>query len=126
MAFDLDYSIDNRISASSKQIEQFCQRWKIAELALVGSVLRDDFRTDSDIDILLTFCTGAGSSLFDLMDIKDELKKMLGREIDIANKEMLKNPYRRYEILKLVGLVTPMNMRDAGSLWDMIEAIKRV
>lgn len=100
VALDLDRSVSNRIKASYEQIEKFCQRWNIAEFALFGSVLRDDYRADSDIDVLLTFKSYEGLSLFGLMDIKDELKDMLGREVDVADKKGLKNPYRRHEILK--------------------------
>ena len=49
------------------KIEEFCQRWKITEFALFGSVLRDDFRPDSDIDVLVTFEPGAGHTLYDLV-----------------------------------------------------------
>ena len=100
MVFGLDSAVSNRIKASREQIEKFCQRWNVTEFALFGSVLRDDYRPDSDIDVLLTFRSYEGLSLFGLMDIKDELKDMLGREVDVADKQGLKNPYRRHEILK--------------------------
>jgi uncharacterized protein len=63
-------------------------------------VLRDDFRPDSDIDVLVTFAPNPGWSLFDWVDMKAELETLLGREVDIADKEGLKNPYRRHEILR--------------------------
>lgn len=100
MAFGLDSSTSNRIKASYEQIDKFCKRWNIAELALFGSVLRDDFNTDSDIDILLTFKTYEGLSLFGWMNIKDELAEMLGRKVDIVDKTCLENPYRRHEIVR--------------------------
>jgi hypothetical protein len=53
------------ISVDRQTITDYCQRWRIAELALFGSVLRDDFRADSDVDVLVTFANGANWSLFD-------------------------------------------------------------
>ena len=97
--------ISDRLKASPTQIAEFCQRWKITELALFGSVLRHDFRTDSDVDVLVTFDSDSNWSLFDWVDMKDELKILFGREVDIADKESLKNPYRRYEILRTCQVI---------------------
>jgi uncharacterized protein len=91
---------EDRIKASSTQIAEFCQRWHIVEFALFGSVLRKDFRPDSDIDVLVTFAPNPGWSLFDWVDMKDELEALFQRTVDIADKEGLKNPYRRHEILQ--------------------------
>ena len=99
MMIELQSLVSARIKASPDQIAEFCQRWKITEFALFGSVLRDDFRSDSDIDVLVTFAPNFGWSLLDWVDMKDELKALFGREVDIADKQRLKNPYRRYEIL---------------------------
>lgn len=96
----LEKFVAQRLVATPAQIGEFCQRWKITEMALFGSVLRDDFRPDSDIDVLVTFVPSPGWSLFDWMDMKDELKALLHREVDIAVKQGLKNPYRRREILR--------------------------
>lgn len=97
---ELEPHISQRIPASPTQIAEFCQRWKITEFALFGSVLRDDFRPDSDIDVLVTFAPDSRWSLFDWVDMKEELEALLGRKVDIADKEGLKNPYRRHEILQ--------------------------
>jgi predicted nucleotidyltransferase len=100
MMAELKPPISQRLSASAAQISAFCQRWKVTELALFGSVLRDDFRPDSDIDVLLTFDPDARWSLFGWVDMKDELETLFERKVDIADKEGLKNPYRRHEILR--------------------------
>lgn len=99
MIVDLKPPVNQRISASPDQIAMFCHRWKVTEFALFGSVLRDDFRPDSDIDVLLTFAPDSRWSLFDWVDLKDELETLFERQIDIVDKEGLKNPYRRHEIL---------------------------
>jgi predicted nucleotidyltransferase len=88
-----------RIDIPAEKIETFCRRWKINELSLFGSVLRDDFRPDSDIDILVSFAEDADWSLYDWVDMMDELKTILGREVDLVEKEGLRNPFRRRDIL---------------------------
>ena len=100
MITQLQPPINQRIQASPAQIAAFCQRWQIIEFALFGSVLRDDFRPDSDIDVLVTFAADSRWSLFDWVDMKEELEALLGRKVGIADKEGLKNPYRRHEILQ--------------------------
>jgi uncharacterized protein len=90
------------------QIADFCRRWKIAELALFGSVLRDDFRPDSDVDVLVTFAADAQWSLFDHVDMEDELKEILGRPVDLVNRrgiERSRNPFRRKAILESARVV---------------------
>ncbi len=80
-------------------------KYKIKELALFGSVLRDDFGDQSDIDILVQFDKTAELSLFDVFEVKEELEKVLGREVDLVEKEGLRNPYRRDRILRTVKVV---------------------
>lgn len=92
--------VNDRLNATPAQIAEFCQRWNIIEFALFGSVLRDDFRPDSDIDVLVTFAPEARWSLFDWVDMKDELTALFGRNVDMADKQGLQNPYRRCEILQ--------------------------
>jgi predicted nucleotidyltransferase len=90
----------HNIDLPEGKIAEFCRKWKVIELALFGSVLRDDFRPDSDIDILITFQPDAPWSLYDLFDIRQELHQMLGREIDLVEKDALRNPFRKREILR--------------------------
>ena len=83
-------------------IADYCQRWRIAELALFGSVLRDDFRADSDVDVLVTFADDANWSLFDHLAMEDELSRLLGREVDLVSRraiERSKNWVRKEAIL---------------------------
>ncbi|NJO76397.1 MAG: nucleotidyltransferase family protein [Leptolyngbyaceae cyanobacterium RM1_406_9] len=100
MITQLEPPLNQRIPASPTQIADFCQRWHIIEFALFGSVLRNDFRPDSDIDVLVTFAADSRWSLFDWVDMRDELEALFGRKVDIADKEGLKNPYRQHEILR--------------------------
>jgi uncharacterized protein len=105
MTAKLEPPVNQRVSASPTQIAEFCQRWQIIEFALFGSVLRDDFRPDSDIDALVTFAPESRWSLFDWVDMKEELEALFKRKVDIADKEGLKNPYRRHEILQTLQVI---------------------
>jgi predicted nucleotidyltransferase len=91
-----------------KRIADFCQRWKISEFALFGSVLRDDFDQESDLDILVTFAPGADWSLFDHLRMEQELTSLLGRKIDLFTKravEQSQNWIRRGEILNTAEVI---------------------
>ncbi len=87
------------ITLPQKSIEGFCLKWKVSEMSLFGSVLSNNFRNDSDIDVLVSFKDGAGWSLFDFVDMIDELKIIFGRKVDLVEKDTLKNPFRRQSIL---------------------------
>src|SRR3989304_5318906 len=92
-----------RIDIPKERIADFCRRWKITELALFGSVLRDAFRPDSDIDVLVTFARDATWSLFDHVDMEDQLEAILGRPVDVVSRrgiERSRNPSRRRAILE--------------------------
>lgn len=95
------------------QITKFCQRWKVKELALFGSVLREDFRPDSDIDILISFAPDNCWTLFDRVDMQDELTEIFGRKVDLVNKqgiERSRNYIRKDNILgsaKVIYEITP-------------------
>jgi len=93
-------TVDNeKITVPRKKIEEFCRRWKIAELALFGSALREDFRPDSGVDILVSFGKDADWDLFDWVNMIEELKGIFGREVDLVEKTSLRNPFRRHFIL---------------------------
>ncbi len=91
-----------RTNCPEEQIEEFCRRWNIRTLALFGSVLRDDFRPDSDVDVLFTYDDDAGLSGFDLVDMEDELSRILGRKVDLVSRRAIeesRNWIRRESIL---------------------------
>ncbi len=88
-----------------KKIAEFCKRWSITEFSLFGSVLREDFRPDSDIDILVSIDPKAHIGLFEIAQMKIELEAMFKRPVDLVEKEGLRNPYRRSEILSTAQVV---------------------
>lgn len=78
------------------------------ELALFGSVLREDFSPRSDVDVLVTFAEGSHHGLFDLVDMQEELETILGRKVDLVSRrgvETSRNPYRRRAILDSAPVV---------------------
>lgn len=88
-------------------IADFCQRWKIQEFYLFGSVLRHGFRPDSDIDVMVQFAADARWR-FEIVDMKQELEKIFGRKVDLLTKksiEQSENWIRRQEILETARLV---------------------
>lgn len=88
-----------------KEIAAFCKRWKVIELSLFGSVLRSDFRPDSDVDVLVTFSEEAQISLFDLVQMKLDLEEIFQRPVDVIEKDALENPFRKREILKTAQVI---------------------
>lgn len=91
-----------RIDIPKTKIAEFCKKWKIREFALFGSVLRDDFRPDSDIDVLVTFSEDVKHTLFDIVHMEKELKEIFKREVDIVSRrgiESSRNYIRRNAIL---------------------------
>ena len=79
------------ITIDQSKITDFCRRWDIVEFSLFGSVLRDDFRLDSDVDVLVSFDQNARHGLFDLVRMQDELSEILGRNVDLVEREAVEN-----------------------------------
>lgn len=92
-------SDQSKLEVPAGQIEAFCQKWRVRELALFGSALRDDFGPSSDVDMLVSFDDAAPWSLWDLTTMQDELSSLLGRQVDLVEREGLRNPFRRKRIL---------------------------
>ena len=96
------------IELDKEQLAAFCRRWQITELALFGSVLRDDFGPDSDVDVLVRFAPDARHSLFDMVRMQNELEGILGRRVDLVSRrgiEASRNPLRRKAILESAEVV---------------------
>ncbi len=90
------------IAIPEDALRAFCARWQVSELALFGSVLRGDFRPDSDIDVLIQFDPAARWTLLDFVEMRDELADLFGRPVDLVSRravERSRNAIRRREIL---------------------------
>ena len=79
------------VEIPDNQLKQFCQRWKVSELAIFGSALREDYQQDSDVDILISFEPEYQWGLFDLVNMENELKTIFGKEIDLVEKNAVEN-----------------------------------
>ncbi len=90
----------HEIDIPENRLAELCRKWKVKEFSLFGSILRDDFSPTSDVDVLVSFDPSAPWNLWDLLDMREELQSLFGRPIDLVEKEALRNPFRRYEILK--------------------------
>jgi uncharacterized protein len=93
----------SRIAVDHETIAEFCKRWKITEFALFGSVIRDDFRHDSDVDVLVTFAPDTNYGLFEIIGIQDELSGVFGRKVDLVERQSVEkseNYIRRKHILE--------------------------
>ena len=95
-------------SLPAQPIADFCQRWRISELAVFGSFLRDDIQPDSDLDFLVTFGPGSDWSLLDHIRMEQELVAILGRKVDLLTRrsvEQSHNWIRRQQILETAQVV---------------------
>ncbi len=102
LLLDQNPIIQTRLGLSSQEAAIFCQQWGITKMALFGSILRDDFRADSDIDLLITFAPNARQGLLTLAKIKHELESRLQRPVDLipeASIQMSDNWIRQRDIL---------------------------
>jgi len=91
--------VNPQVQLDRSALASFCRKWRIRELSVFGSALRDDFGPESDLDFLVSFEPGASWDLWDLVGLREDLMSIAGREVDIVVKEALRNPYRRREIL---------------------------
>ncbi|RFP59876.1 MAG: DNA polymerase subunit beta [Limnothrix sp. CACIAM 69d] len=98
----------NRLAITEEKLIEVCRQWNIAELALFGSVLREDFRENSDIDLLISFAPDAPQGLLTLVRIKHQLEDLLDRPVDLVIKEAIQegsNWIRRQEILSTAVII---------------------
>jgi predicted nucleotidyltransferase len=92
-------SIHGNIEFDDEAVTDFCRRRKIVEMSLFGSVLRDDFGPESDVDVLVVFDQDASWSYWDWGPMSDELAAIFGRPVDLVERRSVVNPYRRHRIL---------------------------
>jgi len=90
------------------EISAFCRKWNILEFSLFGSVLREDFSPESDIDVLVLFSPAAKWTLLDMVEMREELMEIFGREVDLLSKrgaESSRNQVRKKEILESAEII---------------------
>jgi len=94
-----------RLAYDNSALEAFCKRWKVAEFTLFGSVLRADFRPDSDVDVAIVFLDDSHWNLMDIVTMREELKEIFGRDVDIVEKDAVRNPFFRKAMLSTSEVV---------------------
>jgi len=85
---------------SRESLAGLCRRWRILELSVFGSVARGSERMDSDVDLLVTFDPDAPWSTLDIVDLREELASLFGRNVDLVEERAIRNPYRKASILR--------------------------
>ena len=90
------------------QLAAFCQRWNIARLEVFGSVLRDDCRPDSDVDLLATYAPESHWSLLDRVRMKLELESLLGCSVDLLNRRALEKTSNRQRAAAILAEAQPL------------------
>lgn len=94
-----------RFKIPKEKLIEFCRRWRVAEMGLFGSILREDFNEGSDVDVLVSFAPNSSWTLLDFSAMQDELSDILARKVDLVEREALRNPFRRKEILRTLELI---------------------
>lgn len=108
MSLQLPEQIQKRLNIPLSAITNFCQRWQISELALFGSVLRDDFHSDSDIDMLVSFQPEVTWGLLEFSQMKRELAALTNREVDLITRKSIEQSHnwiRQQDILTTSQIV---------------------
>jgi predicted nucleotidyltransferase len=96
------------IGIPREKLDAFCRQWRVTELALFGSALRDDFGPESDVDVLIEFDSQARWTLLDFVQMRDELAEVFGREVDLVSRRAIeesRNPFRRRNILESAQVI---------------------
>ena len=99
------------IEIPKERLREFCRKWKVTEFALFGSVTRpEEFRADSDVDVMVRFADDARISLFDLYHMEEELKAIFGRDIDLSDKIGLEESRNRYRAEHILTTAVPVEL----------------
>lgn len=94
--------VNERLEVAPGDLAAFCRQWNIAKLEVFGSLLREDFDDESDVDFLVSFEPGKGPAGLSWFQIKEELAQLVGRKVDVLDRRLVeqsRNLYRRHHIL---------------------------
>ena len=102
---------DIAIEIDKDKLRDFCRKWKITEFALFGSVTRpEEFRADSDVDVLAVFAPDAPWSLFDWVHMEDELAEIFGRAVDLVERAAVENSHNRFRKRSILSSVVELDV----------------
>ena len=91
-------TVEERLGVGIDAIREFCEKWGIIEFALFGSVVRDDFGPESDIDVMVRYDPEKPEPWKDYFLIKNDLEELFGRQVDLLKRGPIQNPYVRQSI----------------------------
>ena len=97
-----------KLNFNREKLGQFCVQHGIARLELFGSSLRDDFRADSDVDLLATLRGDAHPTLLDWADMQEKLAELFGRPVDLASRRAIERSRNRYRKHAILSSATPI------------------
>lgn len=104
----VDDLIRSRIPVPHDKLDELCERWNLTQIWLFGSILRDDFRPDSDVDVLVSYNERARPSLFTLAKMERDFEEIFGRKVDLGERrgvEQSRNEIRKTRILASARLI---------------------
>ncbi len=93
------------IDYTESDLIQLCRKWQVKKLSLFGSAVRDDFHADSDVDVAIEFDPKSEWDLWEFYKVREELKQLFGRQVDLIELEGVINPIRKRNILKSLEVV---------------------
>jgi uncharacterized protein len=102
---------DIAIEIPREKLRAFCRKWKVTEFALFGSVTRpEDFREDSDVDVLARFEPGAPWGLFEWVHMEEELQQIFGRPVDLVEREAVEKSHNRFRKRSILSSVVDLDV----------------
>lgn len=105
----MDATVPN-LQIDESALRVFCEKWDIAELAVFGSVLRDDFGPESDVDFLVTFGPGERWTIGDIAHMEVELSRMVGRRVEIVERDAVEQNPNRYVRGHILATAQPISV----------------
>ena len=96
------------INLETSALEEFCRRWKISDLRVFGSILRDDFDAESDVDFLADFDDTIERDAFDHMEMEDELASIVGRKVDLVSRSAIEASGNRFYLKEIFATAEPV------------------
>ncbi|MBD3265572.1 hypothetical protein GF373_02790 [bacterium] len=99
--------MEPKIPIDREKIRAFCQKWKIKEFYLLGSVLREDFGPSSDVDVLVKMHDYEGIGFHEWLEMINEIENIFGRHVDLVSTDGVRNPFIRQEIAHNLWNITP-------------------
>lgn len=99
------------INLDSDVLAKFCAKWKIREMSVFGSILRDDFTPESDIDFLVDYADDAEWDLFDIFHMEEELERIVGRSVDVVDQYALECDGNRFIRVQIDKTAEPIYVR---------------